>query len=159
MTNKIWILAIYTLSKMVFEVPYISYAAMYIVSVHFISCNSRTSSHWRVNLEQGKVVTADSHLNMFDDGDHNKNIADNKREHDLAFSIITSCKPQSDGEWSVNAGMRVSSTNSDGTICSTKCDKKNCCSNKQGYLHLFKLKSAILYPNRFITFIQRWQCI
>lgn len=107
---------------MTFEVPYVSYAALYIISVHLISCsNSRTSSHWKVNLEQGKVVTAEPQL--FDQTETSK------KEQDLAFSIITSCKPQNDGEWAVYSASK--SASSDGSICSSKYCEKDCCNNKQ----------------------------
>ncbi|KAH3780038.1 hypothetical protein DPMN_157848 [Dreissena polymorpha] len=47
---------------MSYELPCMSYMAMYIISVHIVSSNSRSSlsaNHWRLNLDVGKVVQAE----------------------------------------------------------------------------------------------------
>ncbi len=47
------------------DLPCMSYVALYIVSMHIIHSNSRTSTHhWRLNVEEGKVqaAVADSSL-------------------------------------------------------------------------------------------------
>ena len=40
------------------DMPSVSYMALYIISMHVINTNSRTSTHWKLNLEAGKVQTA-----------------------------------------------------------------------------------------------------
>ncbi len=47
------------------DLPCVSYMALYIISLHIIQSNSRTSTHhWRLNVEEGKVqaAVADSSL-------------------------------------------------------------------------------------------------
>ena len=41
------------------DLPCMSYMALYIISMHIIHSNSRTSTHhWKLNLDEGKVMAA-----------------------------------------------------------------------------------------------------
>lgn len=75
--------------KMTCDLPCVSYMALYIVSMHIVNSNSRSSTgsnHWRLNHEEGKVVPADEN--------------DEKRTDDELMGILT-LKVVEDGEWRV----------------------------------------------------------
>lgn len=75
--------------------PSASYLALYIISVHVLHTNTRTSTHWRLNSLSGKVeavplaaaggaagdLTADDHL----------------------MTVLTSRIPLENGEWKLEA--------------------------------------------------------
>ncbi|XP_060062483.1 uncharacterized protein LOC132543044 [Ylistrum balloti] len=47
---------------MTYDLPSVSYMALYVVSMHIVSSNSRSSTganHWRLNADEGKVVQAE----------------------------------------------------------------------------------------------------
>lgn len=47
---------------MVYDFSYMSYMAMYVISVHIVNSNSRSSvgaNHWRLNIDEGKVKKAE----------------------------------------------------------------------------------------------------
>ncbi|XP_033764152.1 uncharacterized protein LOC117345235 [Pecten maximus] len=51
---------------MTYDLPSVSYMALYIVSMHIVSSNSRSSTganHWRLNADEGKVVQAEESEN------------------------------------------------------------------------------------------------
>lgn len=69
------------------EVPCISYMALYILSFHILQSNSRTSTLWKLNIEEDKIVEA-SHFPRI------VTLAEMSNEHatdgDQIFNIITS---------------------------------------------------------------------
>lgn len=72
------------------DMPCVSYMALYIVSMHIVNSNSRSSTgsnHWRLNQEEGKVVPADEN--------------DEKRTDDELMGILTLKVIEEDGEWKV----------------------------------------------------------
>jgi len=38
------------------DVPYITYMAVYVLSFHILQSNSRTSTVWKLNAEEGKIT-------------------------------------------------------------------------------------------------------
>ncbi|XP_066995577.1 uncharacterized protein [Anabrus simplex] len=70
------------------DVPYITYMALYILSFHIIQSNSRTSTLWKLNPEEGKIVEASHFPRIITlPGINNEpHISDN----DHIFNIITS---------------------------------------------------------------------
>ncbi|XP_013385892.1 tetratricopeptide repeat protein 17 [Lingula anatina] len=71
------------------DVPCATYMALYIVSMHIINSNSRTSSHWRLNFDEGKVVT--------DEKPQDNGLR--KPDEDLMLNILTTARVSKDGEW------------------------------------------------------------
>lgn len=69
--------------------------AMYIISVHILNSNSKSSvgaNHWKLNIEEGKVLQAES-----------EKTAGSKPSHDdHLFSILTSTRVEN-GEWRVDS--------------------------------------------------------
>lgn len=67
-----------------------SYMALYIISVHIVNSNSRSSSnHWKLNLSAGRVEPATEERA---DGDDDK-----------VLSILTANKAVKDGKWTVES--------------------------------------------------------
>lgn len=80
---------------MIYDLPCMSYMAMYIISVHIVHSNSRSSvgaNHWRLNIEEGKVLQADDDRMAGIGGP----------EDDPMFRILTN-KRQEDGQWLVDS--------------------------------------------------------
>ena len=69
-----------------------SYVALYIISMHVIHTNSRTSTHWKLNLESGKVQTAA----VAAGGDEGLT---GEHPDDPLFSILNSKIHLDNGEW------------------------------------------------------------
>ncbi|WAR14669.1 TTC17-like protein [Mya arenaria] len=81
---------------MTYDLPCMSYMAMYLISVHIVNSNSRSSvgaNHWRLNVEEGKVLKADDDL-LFG---NNHEVDD-----DAMFRIITNQRIE-DGQWLVDS--------------------------------------------------------
>ena len=92
------------------DLPCMSYMALYIVSMHIIQSNSRTSTHhWRLNVEEGKVqaAVADSSLNSGLPGY-------NDVPDDPLLSILTNKVTLETGEWQLLAE----------SSCKEGCNKK-----------------------------------
>lgn len=69
--------------------------AMYIISIHIVNSNSRSyvgANHWRLNLEEGKVLQADDNLAGNTDD----------TEDDAMFRILTNNKRMENGRWLVD---------------------------------------------------------
>lgn len=62
------------------DVPCITYMALYILSLHVIQTNTRASTGWRLDLEEGKIVQTTVYPNAFGP----------QSTEDLIFDIITS---------------------------------------------------------------------
>lgn len=93
------------------DLPCMSYMALYIVSMHIIQSNSRTSTHhWRLNVEEGKVqaAVADSSLNTGLPG--YGDVPD-----DPLLSILTNKVTSESGEWQLSAD----------SSCKEDCKKKS----------------------------------
>lgn len=43
------------------DVPCLTYMALYVLSFHVLQANSRTSTLWKLNIEEGKIVEGKSH--------------------------------------------------------------------------------------------------
>lgn len=71
------------------DVTGISYMALYIISLHIVNSNTRVgSNHWKLNVNEGKVVQA------------NDEVSDSQNQDDLMF-ILTD-KVYENGEWKVD---------------------------------------------------------
>lgn len=80
---------------MTYDLPCISYMAMYIISVHIVNSNSRSSvgaNHWKLSLEEGKVLQAND--------DKLAGTLGNP-DDDPLFKILTN-KRIEDGQWLVD---------------------------------------------------------
>lgn len=89
--------------------PCMSHMALYIVSLHIIQTNSRTSTHhWRLDLDEGKVK-AMARDPENDQMDHFGHIPD-----DPLLSILTN-KVTNNGEWKLEATEPT---------CTEDCSKK-----------------------------------
>jgi len=82
------------------DLPSVSYLALYIVSVHLVNTNSRTSTHWRLNLDSGKVEDV---VAMAASGDPVNGVAD-----DPLLSLLASRVATPEGEWRLDAGSSSS---------------------------------------------------
>lgn len=68
------------------DLPGISYMALYIISLHIVNSNTRVgSNHWKLNLNEGKVVQATD---------------DSPENQDDLMNILTD-KMYENGEWKV----------------------------------------------------------
>ena len=80
---------------MTYDLPCMSYMAMYLISVHIVHSNSRSSvgaNHWRLNIDEGKVhQTEDNIFGSIEAGD----------DDDPIFRILTNQKME-DGQWLVD---------------------------------------------------------
>lgn len=82
------------------DLPCMSYMAMYIISLHIVHSNSRSSvgaNHWRLNIEEGKVLQAEDDQLTGNQGP----------EDDPMFKILTN-KRQEDGQWLVDSHKECS---------------------------------------------------
>lgn len=73
----------------------VSYMALYIVSVHLVNTNSRTSTHWKLNRDSGKVEDV---VAMAASGDPVAGLAD-----DPLLSLLASRVATPEGEWKLEA--------------------------------------------------------
>lgn len=81
---------------MTYDLPSMSYMAMYIISVHIVNSNSRSSvgaNHWKLSVEEGKVVQADD----------DKKAGSYETVDDSLFKILTN-KRVENGQWLVDNG-------------------------------------------------------
>ncbi len=109
------------------DLPCVSYMALYLVSMHIINTNSRTSTHWRLNSENGKVqvaVAAGGNSHTVGEGDSEPST------EDPLMSILTSRITLENGEWKLEAEPD-SISESCNSQCAEKCKAKaktvNCC--------------------------------
>lgn len=65
------------------EVPCLTYMALYILSFHVIQSNSRTSTLWKLNAEEGKIVEGGPFPKVV-------TIPEPQTTDDPVFNIITS---------------------------------------------------------------------
>ncbi|XP_067658676.1 uncharacterized protein [Haliotis asinina] len=87
------------------DLPCVSYMALYIISMHIVNSNSRSSTgsnHWKLNPIEGKVVQASDEMT----------VRGTKQDDDALMDILTN-KIYENGEWRVE----------------TKVDKKLSCSS------------------------------
>ena len=82
---------------MAIDVSSVSYLALYIVSVHVLDTNSRTSTHWRLNADTGKVEIAA----LAADSDANSAIV--AFPNDPMLSMLASRVSLANGEWKLEA--------------------------------------------------------
>jgi len=82
------------------DLPSVSYLALYIVSVHLMNTNSRTSTHWKLNRDSGKVEDV---VAMAASGDPVSGVAD-----DPLLSLLASRVATPDGEWRLDASSSSS---------------------------------------------------
>ena len=98
--------------------PCMPYMALYIISMHLIHTNSRSSTHWKLNLQSGKVQTVAAGGRVGGTARHTEDLADYH-----LFSILTSKVAMQNGEW------KLESANVDS--CSSDCRKVNLDVNKE----------------------------
>ena len=127
------------------DTPCMSYMALYIISMHLIHTNSRSSTHWKLNLQSGKVQTAVAVAAAGREdvtARHPDDLAD-----DHLFSILTSKVSMENGEWkleSANIGA-----------CTSECRQAKKSVNKE------KVNSVSSGENRFVfdfhsSSLERW---
>jgi tetratricopeptide (TPR) repeat protein len=75
------------------DLPSVSYLALYIISVHVLNTNSRTSTHWKLNPDSGKVEVAA----LAASGDGTGLVAD------PLLNILTSRVELANGEWKLES--------------------------------------------------------
>ena len=81
-----------------------SYMAMYIISVHIVNSNSKSSvgaNHWKLNIEEGKVLQADDETAGNSKGS----------EDDHLFTILKNRRVEN-GEWKVDSELECQSCQS-----------------------------------------------
>ena len=70
------------------DFPGISYMALYIISLHIVNSNTRVgSNHWKLNVDEGKVIQA------------TEDVTDSQNNDDM-MNILTD-KIYENGEWKV----------------------------------------------------------
>ena len=72
------------------DLPCVSFMALYIISMHVMNSNSKTSTHWKLNLDAGKVQSAAVADDSLTDGDP-------------LMSILTNKVTDRDGQWKLVA--------------------------------------------------------
>jgi len=82
---------------MAIDLSSVSYLALYIVSVHVLDTNSRTSTHWRLNADTGKVEVAA----LAADSDANSAIV--AFPNDPMLNMLTNRVSLANGEWKLEA--------------------------------------------------------
>jgi len=82
------------------DLPSVSYLALYIVSLHLVNTNSRTSTHWKLNRDSGMVEDV---VAMAASGDSGSGLAD-----DPLLSLLANRVETPDGEWKLEAGSSSS---------------------------------------------------
>ena len=89
------------------ELPCMSYMALYIISMHIVNSNSRSSSnHWKLNLSAGKVEPTKDQVDS---------------EDEKVMAILTSSRVVKNGEWTVESTDKL-------------CDSKPSCKNNSAPL-------------------------
>lgn len=80
------------------ELPCMSYMALYIISMHIVNSNSRSSSnHWKLNLSAGRVEPSKEQVDT---------------EEEKVLSILTSSRVVKNGVWTVESTDKVSDLDS-----------------------------------------------
>lgn len=74
----------YKLKYIMGESPCITYMALYILTFHILQTNSRTSTFWKLNVEDGKIIEVNKFPSIVTSVLPNDNI------DDPIFNIITS---------------------------------------------------------------------
>ena len=96
---------------MPYDLPCISYMALYMISMHIVHTNSRTSTHWKLNVETGKVQTATAAAGSDDQG--------SESIEDPLMSILTKKIPLYNGGWKLEAEQTCADD------CPNNTDEKN----------------------------------
>ncbi|KAK3599116.1 hypothetical protein CHS0354_016375 [Potamilus streckersoni] len=114
---------------MAYDLPGVSYMAIYIISLHIVHSNSKSSvgsNHWKLNLEEGKVVQASDD----DDSSAGKSGSNTKKDHVL--NILTNTVIEN-GEWRVVDSMLTRSPDIEtNTLNKDRCkDSRTCDSSGQ----------------------------
>ncbi|ELU08379.1 hypothetical protein CAPTEDRAFT_64341, partial [Capitella teleta] len=91
------------------DLPCGSYLALYIVSMHIINTNSRTSTHWKLNSDAGKVQSATA---LVADGENTRD----PMNDDHLMSLLTNKIPLDNGQWKLEESL---------TCVGTSCQKNN----------------------------------
>lgn len=70
------------------EVPFfISYISLYIVSLQILNCNSKSSTHWKLKLEDGKVLGLDPQLIIRDELINRYDVSSPRLKNDLGHDF------------------------------------------------------------------------
>ena len=92
------------------EVPCSGYMALYILSMHIINTNSRTSTHWKLDIGSGKVQAAVAAGGV-------EGIEDSVEDpllRDPLLAILTNKVSTENGEWRLEPEA----------VCTEECSKK-----------------------------------
>lgn len=73
-----------TVNIIMFESPCITYMALYILSFHILQTNSRTSTFWKLNVEDGKITEVNHFPSVA------PAVVTSENVEDTIFNIITS---------------------------------------------------------------------
>ena len=95
-----------------------SYMALYIISMQLIQTSSRTSNHWKLNLESGKVLSVSS-FDSVGDGDADSDNQIESVPEDHLFDILTSRVQLDDGNWKLEREINSCADNCKKTISNT----------------------------------------
>lgn len=87
------------------DVPCITYMALYILSLHVIQSNTRASTGWRLDLDEGRIVQTTVYTSGYGP----------QATEDLIYDIITS---------TVHVGNTWTKTAPSGSLCK-ECHKTN----------------------------------
>ena len=77
------------------DLPVVSYVALYIAAVYVVETSSRTSTHWRLNSDTGKVEI----VAFAADGG-----SSSETPHDPVLQMLSSRVLVGNGEWKLEAG-------------------------------------------------------
>ena len=98
-------------SKMSCDLPCMSYMALYMISLHIVHTNSRTSTHWKLNVDTGKVQTATAAAGTDETSSDSM--------EDPLMSILTKKIPLNNGGWKLEAEQTCAED------CQKHTDEKN----------------------------------
>ncbi|XP_039296500.1 uncharacterized protein LOC111052074 [Nilaparvata lugens] len=101
------------------EIPCLTYMALYILSFHILQSNSRTSTLWKLNAEEGKIIEASHFPKLVTLSAQPEEV-----EEDPIFNIITSTVIHYGKTWT-----KRSADSSDNLYC-TDCENLNATSRE-----------------------------
>ena len=101
---------------MVYDMPYIAYLTLYVISIHIINTNQRTSTHWKLNIDEGKVQATVADGSITDDF-----LTSGYIGNDPLMNTLTNKVVDANGDWKLdgenicNDCRKISLKNSDTT--------------------------------------------
>ena len=101
---------------MAYDIPCLSYITLYIISLHIINTNQRTSTHWKLNPDEGKVQATVADGSISDDFFMTGSIGD-----DVLMNILTNKIIDENGDWKLDGE----------NVCNDNC-KNTASKNEEG---------------------------